>query len=599
MITPMTKYSFILLNGQQEELLEKLQDLGLMDITRGTKPVDDTSRQIVADIELVSGLIDALKKAEVPEGTVPERIDGDIIRLAGGMIMRYSEDTDAIKALEKEINSTKVWGKFDPDIVAKLKDAGIPLHFHVIGKKLFKQEWADEYALSVVDEDKNSVWFAVAGEDNLPGEIAAPAADVTSKEKELEEKKKHFEKVLARMAGAKERIGELEAYKAEKLSELDLHLATVAAAPAAEGAIVTLEGYAPTENDGIITETVDSLGVFYLKEEAKTADNPPVKLKNNWFARQFEVLTDMYGRPVYDEFDPTPILGPFFLLFFAMCMGDAGYGILLVLIGWFLKKKVPSMADMAPLVMILGVGTFIVGIVLHTFFGIDLYAATWVPAWLKKVMISGTVAGYDAQMVLAVGVGVFHICLAMIVKCICYTKRFGFAKTISSWGWTLLIVGAVITGGLALLGVIDMPAVKIILIVLGIVSGLGIFILNDLHRNPLLNIGSGLWDTYNTATGLMGDVLSYLRLYALGLAGGMLGSTFNMLAGMTLGINIPVVNWLLFAFIILIGHILNLALSCLGAFVHPLRLTFVEYFKNSGFEGTGRFYRPLNKQQTK
>ena len=401
------------------------------------------------------------------------------------------------------------------------------------------------------------------------------------------------------MAGAKERIGELEAYKSEKLSELDLHLATVAAAPAAEGTIVTLEGYAPTENDGIITETVDSLGVFYLKEEAKTADNPPVKLKNNWFARQFEVLTDMYGRPVYDEFDPTPILGPFFLLFFAMCMGDAGYGILLVLIGWFLKKKVPSMADMAPLVMILGVGTFIVGIVLHTFFGIDLYAATWVPAWLKKVMISGTVAGYDAQMVLAVGVGIFHICLAMVVKCICYTKRFGFAKTISSWGWTLLIVGAVITGGLALLGIIDMPAVKIILIVLGIVSGLGIFILNDLHRNPLLNIGSGLWDTYNTATGLMGDVLSYLRLYALGLAGGMLGSTFNMLAGMTLGINIPVVNWLLFAFIILIGHILNLALSCLGAFVHPLRLTFVEYFKNSGFEGTGRFYRPLNKQQTK
>lgn len=599
MITPMTKYSFILLNGQQEELVEKLQELGMMDITRGTKPVDDTSRRIFADIELVSGLIEALNKAEIPAGTVPERIDGDIVRIAGGMIMRYSEDTDAIKALEKEINSTKVWGKFDPDIVAKLMDAGIPLQFHVIGKKLFKQEWADEYALSVVDEDKNSVWFAVAGEDNLPGEIAAPAADVTSKEKELEEKKKHFEKVLARMAGAKERIGELEAYKAEKLSELDLHLATVAAAPAAEGTIVTLEGYAPTENDGIITETVDSLGVFYLKEEAKTADNPPVKLKNNWFARQFEVLTDMYGRPVYDEFDPTPILGPFFLLFFAMCMGDAGYGILLVLIGWFLKKKVPSMADMAPLVMILGVGTFIVGIVLHTFFGIDLYAATWVPAWLKKVMISGTVAGYDAQMVLAVGVGIFHICLAMVVKCICYTKRFGFAKTISSWGWTLLIVGAVITGGLALLGIIDMPAVKIILIVLGIVSGLGIFILNDLHRNPLLNIGSGLWDTYNTATGLMGDVLSYLRLYALGLAGGMLGSTFNMLAGMTLGINIPVVNWLLFAFIILIGHILNLALSCLGAFVHPLRLTFVEYFKNSGFEGTGRFYRPLNKQQTK
>ena len=595
MITPMTKYSFILLDGQQKGLLGKLQELGLMDITRSAKPVDSHSGDIMAEVELVNGLIDGLNKAEIPAGTVPERIDGDIIRLAGGMIMQYNKDRESIKKLEKEIAAVKVWGKFDPELLAKLKEAGIPIHFHVIGKKLFKPEWAESSALTVIAEDKNSVLFTVAGEDTLPGEIPAPAEDVSLKEKELEDVLRHFDKDISRVLGAKERIGELEAYKAEKLSELDLHLARVAAVPAAEGTIVTLVGYAPTESDAVICKAIDELGVFYLKEEATSADNPPVKLRNNWFTRQFEVLTDMYGRPVYDEFDPTPILGPFFLLFFAMCMGDAGYGILLLIIGWFLKKKVPSMADMAPLVMILGVGTFVVGIVLHTFFGINLYEADWVPGWLKKVMISGTVAGYDAQMVLAVGVGVFHICLAMIVKCICYTKRFGFAKTISSWGWTLLIVGAIVTGGLALLGVIDTPAVKIILIVLGIVSGLAIYFLNDLHRNPLLNIGSGLWDTYNTATGLMGDVLSYLRLYALGLAGGMLGSTFNMLAGMTLGISIPGVNWLLFAFIIIIGHVLNLALSCLGAFVHPLRLTFVEYFKNSGFEGSGRFYRPLNK----
>ena len=550
MITPMTKYSFILLDGQQEGLLGKLQEFGLMDITRSAKPVDSHSGEIMAEVELVNGLIDGLNKAEIPAGTVPERIDGDIIRLAGGMIMRYNKDRDGIKRLEKEIAAVKVWGKFDPELLAKLKEAGVPVHFHVIGKKLFKPEWAESSALTVIAEDKNSVWFTVAGEDTLPGEIPAPTEDVSLKEKELEDIRLHFDKDISRLLGARERIGELEAYKAEKLSELDLHLASVAAVPAAEGTIVTLVGYAPMESDAAICKAIDELGVFYLKEEATSADNPPVKLRNNWFTRQFEVLTDMYGRPVYDEFDPTPILGPFFLLFFAMCMGDAGYGILLLIIGWFLKKKVPSMADMAPLVMILGVGTFVVGIVLHTFFGINLYEAAWVPEWLKKVMISGTVAGYDAQMVLAVGVGVFHICLAMIVKCICYTKRFGFAKTISSW---------------------------------------------DLHRNPLLNIGSGLWDTYNTATGLMGDVLSYLRLYALGLAGGMLGSTFNMLAGMTLGISIPGVNWLLFAFIIIIGHVLNLALSCLGAFVHPLRLTFVEYFKNSGFEGSGRFYRPLNK----
>ena len=598
MITPMTKYSFILLKGEETRLLEKLQEIGLVDVTRSSKPVDDTSQKLAGEVELLSGLIQGLGKADVPEGIEPEHIDGDIVRLAGGQIMRYSEDSVEIKALEKEVKDLTVWGSFDRAVVEELAGAGVPLHFHVLTRKQFKPEWAQEYALCVINEGEKNVRFVVAGEDSLPGEVPMPKSSAEEKKAQLEQKKEHFQKTLRRIAGAKERIPELEKLRREVLEKLDLYLAGVSAVPAAENSIVTLVGYAPTENEAAICETLDAMNVFYLKEAARAQDNPPVKLHNNWFARQFEVLTDMYGRPVYDEFDPTPILGPFFLLFFAMCMGDAGYGILLVLIGWFLKKKVPSMADMAPLVMMLGVGTFLVGIVLHTFFGINLYEAAWVPEGLKRFMISGNIAGYDAQMVLAVGVGIFHICLAMVVKTICYTQRFGFLKSLSTWGWTLLIVGTIVIAGLALLGVIDKPLVKILMIALGIVSGLGIFILNDVHRNPLLNIGSGLWDTYNTVTGLMGDVLSYLRLYALGLAGGMLGSTFNLLAGMTLDIPLPGVNWLLFAFIILIGHALNLALSCLGAFVHPLRLTFVEYFKNSGFEGTGRTYRPLkiNKQ---
>ena len=125
-------------------------------------------------------------------------------------------------------------------------------------------------------------------------------------------------------------------------------------------------------------------------------------------------------------------------------------------------------------------------------------------------------------------------------------------------------------------------------------SVLGIFIFNKPGRNPLLNIGSGLWDTYQTATGLLGDVLSYIRLYALGLAGGMLGGAFNQIGTMLLGTN-PTWQWLPFIVIVVFGHALNFAMSCLGAFVHPLRLTFVEYFKNSGYEGKGIKFNPLKK----
>ena len=593
MIAPMTKYSFILLNGEQEGLFDKLMEIGLMDVTRIVKPIDDHSHGMMGEVELLHGLIQGLEKVEVPEGIQPEAIDGDIVRLTGGMLMRYADDTLDIKQLQKEVEDLQAWGPFDSARLKELSGAGVPIHFHILPNKLFKPEWSEQYALTVLRTDKNRTWFVVAGSDLLPGEIHMPETDVEGKKRELQEKEAHFQKVLRRIAGAKERTGELRQRLDEAYTNLDRYLAQAAIVPAAENTLVTLVGYAPTESEETVDAACNALGVYYFKEKASREDNPPIQFRNNWFTRQFEVLTDMYGRPAYDEFDPTPILGPFFLLFFAMCMGDAGYGIVLVLIGWLLKKKVPSMADMAPLVMILGVGTFLVGIVLHTFFGIDLYAAEWVPGWLKKCMISGKVAGYDAQMVLAIGVGIFHICLAMVVKTIGKTLRFGFAKSISTWGWTILIIGGVITGGLALLGVIETPVAKTVLIGLGIVSGLGIFLLNDLHRNPLLNIGSGLWDTYNTVTGLMGDVLSYLRLYALGLAGGMLGSTFNFLSGMCLDIPVPGLNFLLFAVILLIGHALNLALSCLGAFVHPLRLSFVEYFKNSGYEGTGRQYRPL------
>jgi V/A-type H+-transporting ATPase subunit I len=108
-----------------------------------------------------------------------------------------------------------------------------------------------------------------------------------------------------------------------------------------------------------------------------------------------------------------------------------------------------------------------------------------------------------------------------------------------------------------------------------------------------MNVGAGLWDTYNMATGILGDVLSYIRLFALGLAGGMLGAAFNDLALMVKGDSF--LTWIPFILILLFGHVLNVLMSALGSFVHPLRLTFVEYFKNAGYEGKGSKYNPLKK----
>ena len=202
--------------------------------------------------------------------------------------------------------------------------------------------------------------------------------------------------------------------------------------------------------------------------------------------------------------------------------------------------------------------------------------------------------GYDIQMVMALCIGVFHICLAMTIKAISYTLRDGFRATVSTWGWLLLIVGTIATLIVTMTFSLPAEVTKWTLITIGSISALGIYIFNTPGRNPLINIGAGLWDTYNMATGILGDTLSYIRLYALGLAGGMLGGAFNNLAGMVLGDN-PTWQWLPFVLIIIIGHALNLAMSALGAFVHPLRLSFVEYFKNSGYQGSGKLYQPFKK----
>ena len=594
MIAPMTKYSFILLNGMQEELLETLQETGLVDITRSTKPVDDHSRNLVAEIELLDGLIKGLQKAEVPEGTEPEQIDGDIERLAGGMLMRYTDDREEISALRRKIEQLKIWGSFDKDILEKLGAAGVPIHFHSLPEKQFKASWPDEYALSVVNTVKGNTWFVVAGEDNLPGELPAPEGDASKLEKELEEKEKHYARVLQRIAGAKSRIPELEKRKAEYLSQLDLYLAGCTAASAAEDTLVTLVGYAPTEKEEEVSGKLDNGGFFYIKEDAKVQDNPPISFKNNKFVKMFEVLTDMYGRPAYNGFDPTPFISVFFLLFFALCMGDAAYGLILILIGLALKK-VDSFKSLAPLVVTLGIGTVVVGFFLHTFFSIDI--AKWeIFKPVSFLFLPDQIAGYAGGMVLSLIVGIIHLCLAMSVKAIEAVKVNGFSASLGTLGWTTLIVGGVIVGALALAGVLSAPVTKIVVIVLGVVSAIGIFPLNTKGRSPVVNSALGLWDTYNTVTGLLGDVLSYLRLYALGLAGGMLGMAFNDMGKMVLGDGSNAVLWIPFILLVVIGHTLNIAMCALGAFVHPLRLNFLEFFKNSGYEAKGQVYNPLRKQ---
>lgn len=606
MISPMTKYSFILLSGQTEEFLSKIQDLGVIDITRSVKPVDEKSEALLSEADTVKKALAVLNSCDA-EPEKGFRFDGNPVEAALKAQADVEELKNELSSAKKELSARKPWGQFSTEAIGRLEAQGLKIRFYSCQKKKFDPAWAEIQPLQVVSETDTTVFFVtvapVSEEYSFPIEpMAAPEGSVNEMEltvKDLETKLSERKKLLGNLKGC---IGELRQRYNEKLGTLDLYLAESATEMAADSHLAVVTGFAPTEDDKRLCDAFDALGIYYIHEPATKEDNPPIKLHNNWFAKNFEVLTGMYGMPVYDEFDPTPVLGPFFMLFFAMCMGDAGYGIVLMLIALFMKLKMQgtSLGKMYRLIGFLGGMTFFVGLFLGTFFGMSILDASWTPEWLKALCVDGwfpdgKIAGFPVQMVLAVAIGVLHICLAMIIKTINYTKRFGFSKTVSTWGWTTLIVGGIIVIALGMTEILSEVAFKWVIITLAAVSSLAIFVFNTPGRNPLVNIGSGLWDTYNMVTGLMGDVLSYIRLYALGLAGGMLGNAFNIMGTMILDIPVPGVNWVFCIVILIFGHVLNLAMSCLGAFVHPLRLTFVEYFKNSGYEGTGLKYNPLTK----
>lgn len=604
MITKMKKLTFLVYHKEYDAFLEQLRELGVVHIVeRQCGVMDDALQQLLQRYSSYKHLLHCMQTwvKEEPEKNIHEEVSADFLESTyEASLARIQELNQQMSALDKDIASMIVWGDFKWESIKRLDEAGWHIGFYTCQESEFQQEWSEHYNIIIVKQDKGQLFFITvtpfAPDWDLES-LQLPSLSLS----ELYQKKNSIEQQISQLNK------ELETFCCDNYftlkhccacleGEIDLLKVKLNSQPMADGAVVLLEGWIPEECEHDVKNFLEQSGVYYEMRNAEKGEEAPIKLKNNAFVRMYELLTKMYGMPDYAEFDPTPLIAPFFTLFFAFCMGDAGYGLALIALGFFLKRKMAkSMAGMMNLVITLGIATTLFGTVLGTFFGVSLFDIN-IPEWMKQFMIVGKVGdtGYDKQMLLALIIGVVHICIAMTVKAVSQSIRYGFKESLSAWGWLLLVVGFVCTGGLSFFEVISEDVSMWAFMIIGGVSAIGIYLLNNLHRNVFLNIGAGVWDTYNMATGLMGDILSYIRLYALGLAGGMLGGVFNQLAFMVNDAAEPALGWLFCGLILVLGHALNIAMSCLSAFVHPLRLTFVEYFKNSGYEGKGEMYKPFS-----
>ena len=607
MVVAMTKYSFLVYHQEYDAFLSKLRELGMLHVIEKQAGVPEEGSELQQHLQDAARFERVLKDMRALLGEdlskcAPENLQDDAIGKVAAFEHLQEDKAKHVQQqalLQKEIDRMAIWGDFDWNRIYALRDAGFIIRFYTCAERNFNSEWEDTYNAVRIHVDGSQLYFITvtprgtvidfddAERVRLPKETLRELLelDAIAKDEEQELKKEIHEFCQAW-------YNTIEAGYRQVLEAVDYTRVILNSESQADDKLRLLEGWVPTANEKEINDLLEKEGVYYVSQRATKEDPAPVKLSNNKFARLFHPITELYDLPSYGELDLTPFFAPFFVMFFGLCLGDAGYGLLLVLIGLIARRKVkPAMKPMMTLLAILGVGTVIFGTISGTLFGIQLVEVKW--PWIQKMksfMLSSNDLFYFSLMV-----GVLQIVFGMILKAVGQTIRFGFKNALAAWGWLILIVGCGGAFALQKFNLIDPSVARIIMYAAGGVGALGIFIFNDIKRNPLVNIGAGIWDSYNMASGLLGDLLSYVRLFALGISGSVLGLVFNDLA-VKMSPDVPVVGFIVTAIILLLGHGMNIFMSGLGAFVHPMRLTFVEFYKNAGFEGGGKRYTPFARK---
>ena len=605
MITKMKKLTFLVYHKEYEEFLNSLRELGVVHIVEKQQGAA-ANTELQENIRLFNRLAATLKLLQNQKHE-----KNAVIATEGGTAARGMQVLDEVDALQtehgklsqqlqsyaKEKEVLEVWGNFEPTGIQKLKDAGYIIGFYSCSEGNYKEEWETEYNAMIVNRISSKVFFVTvtkAGQEvDLDVEQAKlPAYSLSRLEALYDTTEQAIEGNEKKLVALSETdIPSLKAALKELQSQIEFSKVVLSSEQTAGDKLMLIEGWAPAYSKVEIEAYLNDAHVYYEITDPMPGDNVPIRLNNKGFFAWFEPICKLYMLPKYNELDLTPFFAPFFMVFFGLCLGDSGYGLFLFLgataYRLLAKKVTPSMKSIISLIQVLSASTFFCGLLTGTFFGANIYDLDWpIVQRLKHAVLMDNNDMFRLSLIL----GVIQILFGMVLKAVNQTIQFGFKYAIATIGWIILLVSTAVSALFSSSELLSMggTAYKVVLCI----SGAMIFLFNTPGKNIFMNIGLGLWDSYNMVTGLLGDVLSYVRLFALGLSGGILAGVFNSLAvGMSPDNVIagPIVMVLIFV----IGHAINMFMNVLGAMVHPMRLTFVEFFKNSGYEGGGKEYKPF------
>lgn len=595
MIASMEKYTFLLIHADQEKFLHTLGDIGVVDITLGEYSPNQEELEKLGFINNLRTTVDTLTNFSYGRDfTGVEPLVMDTHELVNHFLntwARYEAVKVKMAKIEKDIAHAKAWGAFRIGRVAQLQQVGVDIHYFTCSAKDYDDAFENEYYISKVSQDSSTCYFI--GFKYRGAELVLPNIhyteqkrldmDVNELQKRLGNRQREFDSIELELGALCATLPQLkEAMESEKIDLKQFQIER-GNTRMAEDTLILIEGWCPKENCDELEKGISHFeGVVMFRDRAVPEDNPPIKLKNSKLVSPVELVTRLFSLPNYHEIDMTPFFAPFFIFFVGMCLGDAIYGAVLLVGATIARFKVgASLKPVMTLVMWCAAAAVLMGALMGTYGGITV----------EKTMLLNS----NDMFYFALGVGVLQILYAMILQAYFRMKRFGFLYGVSQIGWVMTLVTLLSAVLMPMMGYtsfsMDSP-LFLPLIILSLI--LTIFFQNP-KKNPFVNFGAGLWFIYNGVTGMLSDTLSYVRLFALGLSGGIIAGVFNTLA-VELSGDIPVVKYIVMILILLIGHGINLFMSAISAFVHPLRLTFVEFYKNVGFEGGGRSYDPFIKK---
>jgi V/A-type H+-transporting ATPase subunit I len=642
MIVPMKKVSLVVLNKERKDALLQLKKVGVVHLEQ----IDGSSEQLslykeasnnaVAANAILSDIKVAKKKSF--SSTVKTLSNDEIIDKCKHII----DISDKKKKLLEEIASDAAeierfanWGQVDIEDFAFLKEKGISFKMYEIPED--KYGLIDEKVTTIcVNRIKKIVRFLLidASEDRPEGlppeafEVPMPVLSTKDLAKRVEDNEAEISKIEEELKAETVYISQIQDFKSNL--ESDIQFETIYSGMGQENSgkttdLAWLTGYVPIDSFDKLKDCVTKNSWAMAASDPTEEDNVPTKLKNNKFVSLIYPLTDFLGTvPGYHEYDISGWFLLFFCVFFGMIFGDGGYGLLvtiaslvLVLKSLFQKK---SVSPLMGLLLLLGLSTVAWGTVTCTWFGLK---PEQLPAWLTSLSITpiSNAAGSDYRLYLPwnteVGLTtgqnlqIFCFTLAFLQLSVAHLKGMArnrkslkvlgeFGSLLQIWGMFYVVLSMVVSSALFPLGLVvnNIPVGTIAIALVG-----GGFALSFIFSNYEGNIGASILESCkNIISVLLGvvnvfsDIVSYIRLWAVGLAGSAISNTVNEMAGPLLG---HAITFIAFVALIAFGHGLNMVLNLLSVIVHGVRLNTLEFSTHLGMSWSGFKYNPFAEKENK